>query len=180
MSFTTRSIPRPVEALVKEQQALGAEVIGPQRGPQELFLACPAKIAIYGGSAGSGKTFAELLAALRYAALDPRPGYRAAIFRRVMPQVTLPGGLWDESQRLYTLAGGKANHSRYEWQWPEFETKIKFASMQYEADRLAWQGSQLAYIGFEELKGGGRTRVAKGRGFWGRRTATTAITVFIV
>lgn len=68
-----------------------------------------------------------------------------------MPQVTLPGGLWDESQRLYTLAGGKANQSRYEWRWPQYRTKIKFAAMQYEADRLAWQGSQLAFIGFEEL-----------------------------
>lgn len=150
MSFTQRSIPRPVEVLVKEQQALGVKVFGPQRGPQERFLASSAKICFYGGSAGSGKTFADLLAALRYAALDPKPGYNAVIFRRVMPQVTLPGGLWDESQGMYRLAGGKANQSRYEWSWPKHQTKIKFASMQYEADRLAWQGSQLAYIGFEE------------------------------
>lgn len=151
MSFASRSIPRPVEALVREQQALGVEVIGPQRGPQELFLASPAKIAIYGGSAGSGKTFADLLAALRYAALQPMPGYNAVIFRRVMPQVTLPGGLWDESQNIYRFAGGKPNQSRYEWRWPQYRTKIKFASMQYDSDRLAWQGSQLAFIAFEEL-----------------------------
>ncbi|GCE14183.1 phage terminase large subunit [Tengunoibacter tsumagoiensis] len=151
MTFAARSIPRPVESFVAQQQALGAEIIGPQRGPQELFLASPAKITIYGGAAGGGKTFAHLLMALRYAALDPRPGYNAVIFRRVMPQVTLPGGLWDESQMMYSLAGGKANQSRYEWRWPQHRTKIKFASMQYESDRLAWQGSQLAFIGFEEL-----------------------------
>jgi hypothetical protein len=52
MTFTARSIPRPVEALVKEQQRLGNEVIGPQRGPQERFLASPARITIYGGAAG--------------------------------------------------------------------------------------------------------------------------------
>ena len=151
MSFATRSIPRPVEALINEQMALGVEIIGPQRGPQERFLASAAKIAVYGGAAGSGKTFADLLACLRYAALDPRPGYNAVIFRRVMPQVTLPGGLWDESQNIYKLAGGKPNQSRYEWRWPQYRTKIKFASLQYEADRFNWQGSQLAYIGFEEL-----------------------------
>lgn len=151
MSFATRSIPRPVEALVAEQRALGAEVIGPQRGPQERFLACPARIVIYGGAAGGGKTFANLLKGLRYAALEPKPGYTGVIFRRVMPQVTLPGGLWDESQNIYRLAGGKANQQRYEWRWPQYRTKIKFASMQYEADRLAWQGSQLAFISFEEL-----------------------------
>ena len=54
MSFAARSIPRPVEAFVKEQQALGAEVIGPQRGPQERFLATPADVAVYGGAAGGG------------------------------------------------------------------------------------------------------------------------------
>ncbi len=151
MTFATRSIPRAVSALVREQQSLGVEVIGPQRGPQERFLATPATLAVYGGAAGGGKTFALLLDTLRYAALSPRRGYRAAIFRRVMPQVTLPGGLWDESSWLYTLANGKANQQRYEWRWSAFDTKIKFASMQYEADRFAWQGSQLAHIAFDEL-----------------------------
>lgn len=54
MTFATRSIPRPVEALAREQRALGAEVIGPQRGAQERFLATPATVAIYGGAAGGG------------------------------------------------------------------------------------------------------------------------------
>src|SRR5579875_891802 len=151
MTFAARSIPRPVEALVREQQSLGVEVIGPQRGPQERFLASPAKVAVFGGGAGGGKSVSLLLDALRYAALEPRPGYRAVLFRRVMPQITQPGGLWDESQRFYAEAGGHANQSRYEWRWPKFDTKIKLASMQYEADRFAWQGSQLAFIGFDEL-----------------------------
>jgi len=144
VSFATRSIPRPVEALVNEQRSLGAEVIGPQRGPQERFLATSADVAIYGGGAGGGKSFSLLLDALRYAALDPRPGYRAVIFRRVMPQIALPGGLWDESERLYTLAGGKSNQTLHEWRWKRHDTRIKFAAMQYEADRLKWQGSQAA------------------------------------
>src|SRR5579859_5757559 len=151
MTFATRSIPRPVEALVREQQSLGAEVIGPQRGAQERFLASPADVAVYGGGAGGGKSFSLQLDAARYAALQPKPGYRAVLFRRVMPQITQPGGLWDESQKLYRLMGGKANQSRHEWNWPAWDTKIKFASMQYESDKHAWQGSQLAYIGFDEL-----------------------------
>lgn len=150
MSFTTRSIPRPVEALVKEQQALGAEVIGPQRGAQERFLASPATVAFFGGGAGGGKSFCLLLDALRNAALDPRPGYRAVIFRRVMPQITLPGGLWDESQALYARADGKPNQTFHEWRWSQYDTRIKFAAIQYDKDKFAWQGSQLAYIGFDE------------------------------
>jgi len=52
MSFSNRSIPRPIEALAREQAALGNEVIGPQRGPQERFLASPSRVVIYGGAAG--------------------------------------------------------------------------------------------------------------------------------
>lgn len=99
----------------------------------------------------ASKSFALQLDALRYAALDPYPGYRATIFRRVMPQITQPGGLWDESQALYGLASGNANQQLHEWRWQQHDTKIKFAAMQYEADRFAWQGAQLAYIGFDEL-----------------------------
>lgn len=150
MSFATRSIPRPVEALVKEQQSLGAEVIGPQRGAQERFLASPATVAFFGGGAGGGKSFALLLDALRYAALEPVPGYRAVIFRRVMPQIALPGGLWDESQTLYGLTGGKSNQTLHEWRWREHNTSIKFDALQYDKDKLKWQGGQVAYIGFDE------------------------------
>ncbi len=68
-----------------------------------------------------------------------------------MPQITQPGGLWDEAQKLYSLLGGKANQQHREWYWPQYDTRIKFAAMQYERDQLKWQGSQMAYIGFEEL-----------------------------
>ncbi len=40
--------------------------IGPQKGPQEMFLATSADICIYGGAAGGGKTFGLLLDPLRY------------------------------------------------------------------------------------------------------------------
>jgi predicted phage terminase large subunit-like protein len=88
---------------------------------------------------------------MRYARLDPKLGYSGVVFRRVMPQISQPGGLWDESQKLYRLAEGKANQSLHEWRWPQYRSKVKFASMQYEADRFNWQGSQLAFIGFDEL-----------------------------
>ena len=34
------------------------KIIRPQKGPQEKFLATNAEIAIYGGAAGGGKTYA--------------------------------------------------------------------------------------------------------------------------
>jgi len=69
-------------------------IIGPQPGPQELFLSTPADICIYGGAAGGGKSFGLLLEALRH--ID-NPQYGAVIFRRTYPEIMNKGGLWDES-----------------------------------------------------------------------------------
>lgn len=52
-------------------------MIKPQPGPQERFLASSADIAIYGGAAGGGKTYAILMEPLRYKDVK---GYRAVIF----------------------------------------------------------------------------------------------------
>jgi hypothetical protein len=43
-----------------------AEPIRPQAGPQSNFLASQADIVIYGGAAGSGKSFGLLLEPLRH------------------------------------------------------------------------------------------------------------------
>ena len=52
------------------------DVIKPQPGPQEMFLSCPADIAIYGGASGGGKSFALLMEPLRHVAA---PGFSAVI-----------------------------------------------------------------------------------------------------
>jgi hypothetical protein len=69
-------------------------IIGPQPGPQTAFFASAADIAIYGGTAGGGETFAELLECSRHVHV---PGFGAVIFRRTTPQIRNEGGLWDES-----------------------------------------------------------------------------------
>jgi len=134
-------------------------IIRPQPGPQECFLRTNADVAIYGGAAGGGKSWALLLDALRYAALSPVPGFGAVIFRRTSPQLTQEGGLWDEAGKLYPLAGGTPKQTRLEFVWPEHKTKIRFGHMQYESDRFDWQGSQIALIGFDELTHFARAQV---------------------
>src|SRR6478609_7345767 len=59
-------------------------VIRPQAGPQEDFLATPADIAIYGGAAGGGKTWALLIEAIRHV---QNSMYGGVIFPRVYPQI---------------------------------------------------------------------------------------------
>lgn len=121
--------------------------IRPQQGPQEQFLATPADIAFYGGAAGGGKTWALLLEPLRHKDV---PGFACVIFRRTYPQVTNPGGLWDESVAVYSLIGGVPRQSDLLWKFPS-NAVIRFAHLQHEQNRLDWQGSQIPLICFDEL-----------------------------
>ena len=79
----------------------------------EMFLSSPADIAIYGGAAGGGKSFALLMEPLRHVA---KTGFSAVIFRRTSKQVKNEGGLWDASSGLYGAIGGKAKESELSWQ----------------------------------------------------------------
>lgn len=121
--------------------------IRPQPGPQERFLRSNAALAIYGGAAGGGKSWALLAEPLRHIG---NPRFGAVIFRRVSPQIRNEGGLWDASTQLYPLLGGHPRESTLEWRFPSGAT-IRFAHIEHEQDKLSWQGSEIPFIGFDEL-----------------------------
>jgi predicted phage terminase large subunit-like protein len=123
-------------------------IIKPQPGPQTDCLSTPADIAIIGGAAGGGKTWALLLEALRHAA---NPEFGVVMFRRTYPQIMNEGGLWDESEKLYPLAGAVPRRSNLDWVFPG-GAKIKFAHMQHEDDRNNWKGARIALIEFDQLE----------------------------
>lgn len=123
--------------------------IRPQPGPQELFLSSPADIAIYGGGAGGGKTYALLMDPLRDIGVT---GFAGVIFRRNGVQVKNPGGLWDESIKLWPLVGGVSLIVPMEWHFGgRFGAKMKFGHLEHDKTVEDWQGSQLPFIGFDEL-----------------------------
>ncbi len=122
-------------------------MIEPHSGPQTAFLSSTADIAIYGGAAGGGKTWALIAEAARHIS---NPEYRATIFRRNSTQVTNQGGLWDEATNLYPLLGGEPRQHVLEWNFPG-GAQIAFRHIQYDADKLNYQGAALAFMGFDEL-----------------------------
>lgn len=123
-------------------------IIKPQPGPQEVFLSTEADIAIYGGAAGGGKSFALLTEALRHTPRNPH--FSAVYFRRNTTQVRNPGGLWDESMKLFPWAGGVPIRHSLEWSWPN-GGKVKMAHLEHETTVLDWQGAQIPLICLDEL-----------------------------
>lgn len=119
----------------------------PQAGPQRMFLENSADICVYGGAAGGGKTWALLLEPLYHVG---NPQFSCVFFRRTYPQITNEGGLWDQSLRIYPLAGASPRASDLEWVFPSGAT-VRFAHLQHEKDKYGWQGAQVPLICFDEL-----------------------------
>lgn len=107
----------------------------------------PADIVFSGGAAGLGKTFTLLLEFLRH--IDV-PLWGGVIFRRTSVQIRNQGGLWDTSMELYPHAGGKPKESVLEWDF-KHGPRLKFAHLEHEKNIYDWQGSQIPFIGFDEL-----------------------------
>ncbi len=122
-----------------------ANIIYPQEGFQMAALSTPADIAIIGGGAGGGKTYALLMEASRHRF---NPTFGAVVFRRTYAQITNEGGLWDTSKEMYPLVGAKPGD--LEWKFRS-GARINFAHLQHEKNIYDWQGTQVPLIIFDEL-----------------------------
>lgn len=121
--------------------------LGPQPGPQTLFVGSHADIVIYGGAAGGGKSYGLLLDPLRH---HDNNLFGGTIFRRTSVQVRNEGGLWDQSMRIYALFGAKPRESLLEWRFPS-GMSMGFANLEHEQSVLNYQGAEIPWIGFDEL-----------------------------
>ncbi len=108
------------------------KILKPQEGKQTDFLASPADICIYGGSAGSGKSFSLLLNPLRYKNVK---GFNCTIFRKNFNQIFAQGGLWDEALNMYTgIKGAEMHKGEAAWEFHnakgERTAKVSFAHIE--------------------------------------------------
>ena len=139
---TRRATSGPHHQLYKE--------IRPQSGGQVAFLRCSADICVFGGKAGAGKTSGLLFEPTRH---HRNAGFGAVAFRREGKQLTIEGGLWDESCKIYPLLGARPRSSSQflDWTFPSGAC-VSMASMEQEIDRLKFDGLQAALLLFDQLE----------------------------
>ena len=131
----------------KVSKASNASVIRPQDGYQQIALTSSADILIGGAAAFVGKTFALLLDPIRHI---NNPNFGGVIFRRTSTQIRNEGGLWDTSMKLYPLVNGEPRESSLDWTFKS-GAKLSFRHLEYEKNKYDWQGSQITFLGFDEL-----------------------------
>ncbi len=127
------------------------KIIMPQPGPQTLASSCPADIILFGGQAGGGKSFWLVMEAARHISVH---NYAGVLMRRTMPEITQPGGLWDETQNIYPGLGGVPRQSpKLSWTFPlpnKKKSTIGLFQMQHEKNRFDWKGAQVPFFGIDE------------------------------
>lgn len=131
-------------AIAQEREA---KIFRPQPGQQEEFSSCGADIVFFGGSAGGGKTFAELLEQIRHIG---NPRFIGVIFRKEAAQINDPGGLLDASKQIYPYLGGDYQSGLRMWEFPS-GAKVAFRHINEDRNLEKYQGAEIALIEFDEL-----------------------------
>lgn len=79
-----------------------------------------------------------------------RPGFYGVIFRRESTQIRNAGGLWDQSEQVFPYLSATGSRAMLSWTFPS-RARIQFSHLEYEKDKLGWMGTEIAFLGFDEL-----------------------------
>lgn len=113
---------------------------------QHQFISSEAFETLFGGAAGGGKSYGQLIDALLYAI--KYPGSKQIIFRRTFPD--LEKSLVRVSQELYPKAVAKYNSSKHVWNFKNGSI-IDFSYIDSEKDVYQYQSAEYDIIRFDEL-----------------------------
>lgn len=115
---------------------------------QKVFLRTYALEALFGGSAGGGKSSALLMAALQYV---DTPGYSAILFRRTYADLALPGAIMDRFQTWIAPEDDiRWNANNYTAIFPS-GARISFGYLNNSQDYLRYKGAEFQFIGMDEV-----------------------------
>lgn len=115
---------------------------------QKVFLRTNSIEALFGGSAGGGKSSALLMAALQYV---DTPGYSAMLFRRTFADLALPGALMDRFLSwISNYDDVRWNANNYTATFPS-GARIGFGYLNNLNDYLRYKGAEFQFIGMDEV-----------------------------
>ena len=115
---------------------------------QKVFLRTYALEALFGGSAGGGKSSALLMAALQYVDI---PNYSAIIFRRTYADLALPGAIMDRfTSWIANYDDVRWNSNNYTAIFPS-GARISFGYLNNQQDYLRYKGAEFQFIGMDEV-----------------------------
>lgn len=114
---------------------------------QHEFLSLRSLEALFGGSAGSGKSDVLLMGALAYVHV---PDYAAMIIRRTYADLALPGAIMDRSHDWLRGTDATWNDRDKKWTFPSGAT-ISFGYIDTEKDKYRYQGMAVQYLALDEL-----------------------------
>ena len=106
-----------------------------------------ARVILFGGSAGGGKSDAILIAALCGAKAFPKSN--TVIFRRTYPQLANPGGVIMRSHELYSKLA-KYHGGDRRWTLNENKSVIEFNYCAIDSDVYGYQSSQFDFLYIDE------------------------------
>ncbi len=117
---------------------------------QLAFLMLPHEEALFGGSAGGGKSDALLMAALQYVDV---PSYSAVIFRKSFADLKKRGALIDRSLDWLSNTDAKWYPQEHVWKFPTrgVPATIAFSYLDNPGDLQHHQSAEYQFIAFDEL-----------------------------
>ena len=133
-------------SIVESQKQKKEVVFSPNPGPQTEFLAASEREVLYGGSAGSGKSYALLADPMRYFGVT---AFNGLILRRTNDE--LRELVW-KSQELYPKAypGAKWQEKKSQWVFPS-GARLWMTYLERDDDVMRYQGQSFSYIAVDEL-----------------------------
>ncbi|AXY86958.1 putative terminase large subunit [Pseudomonas phage PaYy-2] len=135
----------PIALALKEAREnfdLSPHVIGPKSFKQKEFTDSDAKITVFGGAAGAGKSYLGVMDFMKYI---HDPNFRGVMTRRTTPQIKGPGGLLEKATDLFKLVDPKVK-------WKDKDGKFVFSSgaviflrhFEQESDKDSFQGWEVS------------------------------------
>jgi phage terminase large subunit-like protein len=143
-----RGLPHTDEVKTAEKwlrARLRGQLIAPQRGFQERFIASKATVTIGGGNKGPGKSWTLLFGPTRHRAVA---GYTSVVFRDKAVQLSKPGGLMTKAQEIHLPMGAAMNKADKKF---SYEGGGEFALAHVNGHTVGeHQGIEYAHIGLDE------------------------------